>query len=176
MIFFIDDTKTLWEINEENLPLYNNEDILIVDDENLPAAVYPLYKLDENNNIIPDDTRILDKAKHIQIRNIEKSFDLTINAGYVCSNGIKLFSTFDDIQKYKAGLDLMKSLGKTETYIKDYEGNYHSITIDDLQNMITELGVFYMTNWQKQGDLQDKIKNATNVDDVLKISWDSDNA
>ena len=168
MVFY-NDKGILYPIDEDQVIYYSEDELVFADD--LPDAFYPLYKLDENGNIVPDAERILEKAKIIQIENIESAFEEEINSGYVCSNGIKMHTTFDDIQKLKAGLELMQKLNQTESYIADYDDVLHQVSIDELDNMLIELGVNYLNLWRKKGELITQIKQVNTLDEVLAIEW-----
>jgi len=170
MVFFINDEKRLIPVEVSNEEDYINKENFLVTD-NLPQALYPFYKLDENGNIIPDEELILEKAKDLKIEEIKKAFNFHIKNGYKCSNGITMDCDFLDIQKLKAGIELAETLGMSTMLVGDYYNQDHELELAEVKKMLTELGINYSTLWSKKVSLRKAIYNATSIKEVINISW-----
>jgi len=170
MKFLIADDKRLVYLNDDSI---TGDNIIEVEDDKLPEAFYPFYKLDENGNIIPDNEKILEKAKKVIETNIRNSFKETIEAGYYSKTfDITMDCDFFDAMKLKSGIDLMQQLGQSEVIVRDHFNKDHLLSIEDANKLVVEVGLYYLSQWKKKGQLLDKINQAQTLDDVLAISWE----
>jgi len=114
---------------------------------------------------------LLENAKQLKKRGIEQTFNNTLSQGYTCSNGIKMNSTDSDIRKLKDGYDLANALGSETMIVRDYNNENHELTLNEVFDMLKELGANYQTQLQKLWKLKDDIVNSNSIEDVENIRW-----
>jgi len=115
---------------------------------------------------------LLEKAKQSKKQEVINSFNNTLSQGYTCSNGIKMDATYDDIRKLKDGCDLVQSLGSDKAVIRDYNNENHELSLDEVNDMLKELGSNYQIQLQKLWQLKDAITNAGSIEEVEQIVWE----
>ena len=113
----------------------------------------------------------LEKAKQSKKQEVINSFNNTLFKGYTCSNSIKLDATYNDIRKLKDGYDLTNTLGSETMVVRDYNNKNHELSLDEVNNMLKELGANYQTQLQKLWQLKDDIANAGSIEEVESIIW-----
>ena len=154
---------------------YHGDDIIEVEDEQLPQAFFPFYKLDDNGNIVPDDERILEKAKKIVISNVKVDFKEAIKNGYYSETfNITMDCDFFDAMKLKSGIELMQQLGQTQMIVRDHFNKDHLMSIENANKLVVEVGLYYLSQWKKKGKLIEKIEQAQTLEEVLNITWEED--
>ena len=119
MIFRIGKDNRLYEVADADEKIYEGKEGYIVVEE-VPEALYPLYKLDGAGAVVPDDDRILEKARAVKLKEIKGAFKDYLESGYTCSNGIHMDATFNDIIKFKFGIELFEKLGSQTVVVRDY--------------------------------------------------------
>ena len=171
-VFYKDNDNKLFLVNitENEIPKQDKQSYLVIDETELPEALYPFYQYNpDTNTIIPDNDRILDKARKIAIENLEQEFEDIIAQGYDY-NGIKLYTDFNDILKLKAGLDLAKQLNKDKAIVKDMDGNSHLFSLDEMNLIIVKLGLYYYQVWETKVELQKQVYELTDPNQILDLS------
>ena len=113
----------------------------------------------------------LEEIKSHKKQEIEEAFKNSLNNGYKCSNGIVMKCKMEDIDLIDKDIRLAQKLGQTQTIVRDYFDKDHLITVEELDKMATELGVFFQTMWQKKVNLEKKIEEAKNLSEVVNIKW-----
>jgi len=131
-----------------------------------------LVKDETGKWIIGNDIYKLNNAKYIKKKEITAKFNNTLRQGYVCSNGIKMNATWEDITKLNSGYNLTLSLNQTEMIVRDYNNNNHTLTVEEVKNMLTELGLNYQEQLKKLWSLKDKVVKATTIEEVKSIKWE----
>ena len=153
----------------------NKEGYITVDENSLPDAVYPYYKLDENNNIIVDSDRILDKAKSIKINQLENDYNIALNCGFQFeyNNDTYLIDSSYEAQINIIGLLLAVLLDSSfTTYFYTADNREISLDADGIKQLYSA-GVTY-----KQGlvakfhNIYDSIVNETDVNKIITSQWD----
>jgi len=116
------------------------------------------------------------KLKQIKITKkseLTTAFRAQLSQGYVCpTSNIKMNATLEDIDKLQKGYDLEVKLGSSEMTIRDYNNDYHNLSLQDVETMLTELGQNYKNQLAKLWKLKDKVEAATSVEELDAISWD----
>ncbi len=121
-----------------------------------------------------DDWKIdVNLYKNFKKSELTTAFRTQLSQGYVCpTSNIKMNATLEDIDKLQKGYDLEVKLGSSKMTIRDYNNDYHTLSLQDVETMLTELGQNYKNQLAKLWKLKDEVEVATSVEELDAISWD----
>ena len=180
MIFRIDKDKKLHYVDDENEELYrDNPNYIILDD--LPDATYPLYMLDDTSNVVPDDERIFEKAKLLKLKEINQIRNEILNSGFKytqpSTSSVYMIDSHKDAQVNIIGIYLAALADSTfQTYFITQDNQEILLTNDDIKSLFLQGAQWKQTIIFKARQLKNQVLNATTLDEVFSISWDTTKA
>ncbi len=122
-------------------------------------------------NNTPEPAFDLEDYKKWKKQQIKQAFQNSFNNGYTCSNGITMDCKLEDIDKLDKGLRLAQKLNQAQMVVRDFYNQEHELIIDEVDNMLTELGINWQTQWQKKIQLQKQVDEAQTIEEILNINW-----
>ena len=119
----------------------------------------------------PDPPYTLDEYKKIKKGEIKQAFLNAFNQGYETSLGIKVDCKQQDILNFKGALELAEFQNLSEVTIRDYDNNYHTITTEQLRQIIAETLQYHAQLYQKKWQLEKQIDEAQSFEELFEIKW-----
>jgi len=121
----------------------------------------------------PDPSYTLEEVKRLKKFEIKSAFLQAFNQGYTSPTlGIKVDCKKEDLLNFKGALELAEATKQEKITIRDYNNEYHTITVDQLKTLITELIAYHAQLFQKKWDLEKQVDAATDFDSVCRIKWE----
>lgn len=112
-----------------------------------------------------DETRAAKKAA------INAAFESIIAEGYQTNAfPFRSTSTLEEIDMLDKAARLAQRIGLEETQITDYAGELHTVTVDDLNLALNELGINWRTLWMRRDAAHRAIATAETVETVEAIT------
>jgi len=115
----------------------------------------------------------LEQLQVLKRTEIKEAMESELREGYKCpSTEFLMDATLDDISKLKAGYDLEVAAGSESMDIRDYNNTTHSdVALEDVNNMVLELGLNYKNALVKKWGKDDEILSATDKETVEDVTW-----
>jgi hypothetical protein len=154
-------------------------DIFIEKAPPAPDGMYaPRLSLDgtgwEEANPTAAADKLLSELVESKLSAISNSMDAALSAGFTCANGITMDATDADVRKLDDGTRLATRLGMATMDIRDANNVRHlGMPVTDVEAMVAELGVNWMTQWSTKCSLQESIMSIANdpvMTDVEKVA------
>ena len=126
--------------------------------------------------ILVNVTYTLDELKNRKIKNLKSYINTEILKGYTTSNGIKMDSTEQSINRFESGYKIANNAGKSTMDVVDYNNEIHQdVDLTTVNTMISELAQYHQSwYWHKQ-DKRQAIQVATNQTELEAIDITSGN-
>jgi len=150
-------------------------DVTYVKVDNPPKSDFGFYKYNPDTQQIEVDVeKELELWKKKKKEEIKQAFLDTLSRGFTTSSGITLDSKLEDLHNFRASLDYAKVKNLEEVVIRDYYNQVHTVSVSEFEKMVLELGEHILNCFKKKWDLQARVDQAQDVDEVKTITWYSD--
>lgn len=146
--------------------------VVLTDESNIDYNWKQLCFSGSVSNTIKDMDTLINGIKYTKTVEIDVMYRNTIKAGYLSTYGIRVDCTDADIAYWYTGLQVYTKNNQTIVSIRDYNDDWHTnIPIATFEAIYNEQVIYASTTWTKKCMLQDSIKNATTIDNIISVEW-----
>jgi len=115
----------------------------------------------------------LDGLKAVQASRIRDGFVQAPLNGYLTAGGFKMDAKREDIDNLSRLRDRLVETGTTSTTttIRDYDNQFHTVTVAELSEIVGELVDFGLGLFARKWELEQTLAAAETEEEVLAIAW-----
>ena len=115
----------------------------------------------------------IDGLKAVQASRIRDGFLLAPLNGHTTTSGIKMDAQREDIDNLTRLRDRLLETGTTSTTttIRDYNNQFHTVTVAQLSEIVGELVDFGLGLYARKWELEQALAAAASERDVLAVVW-----
>ncbi len=115
----------------------------------------------------------LDGLKAVQTSRIRDGFSQAPLNGHLTTGGIKMDARREDIDNLSRLRDRLLETGTTSTTttIRDFDNQFHTVTVAQLSAIIGELVDFGLGLYARKWSLEQALAAATTSEQALAITW-----
>lgn len=115
----------------------------------------------------------LDGLKAVQTSRIRDGFNQAPLNGHLTTGGIKMDARREDIDNLSRLRDRLLETGTTSTTttIRDFDNQFHTVTVAQLSTIIGELVDFGLGLYARKWSLEQALAAATTSEQALAITW-----
>ncbi len=109
--------------------------------------------------------------KAVQTSHIRDGFVMAPLNGCITTGGIKMDAKRDDIDNLTRLRDRLTETGTDSTTIRDYDNQFHVVTVEELSGIIGELVDFGLGLYARKWELEQTLAAAETEEEVLSVVW-----
>lgn len=127
--------------------------------------------LDSNNNYVPDQTKELEEIKNIKLQEVKNSFEQSLHHGVLNSSlGFPVDNRRYLDKNDKDNVQSLIDLNTTSVEFNDANGVFHTLTLDDLKILKSEMVRDGLEKYQYKWNLENSINQCSTIDEILSVS------
>lgn len=113
----------------------------------------------------------VDGMKAVQSSRLRDSFIQASLNGYMTTSGIKMDAKRDDIDNLTRLRDRLAETGTDSTTIRDYDNQFHTVTIAELSEIVGELVDFGLGLFARKWELELELAATETEEEILAVRW-----
>ena len=158
---------------KKQYPTIEDKDYFVVDRGNgFEITFWDDQKLGPKPTKEQLETAWVDVVKDMHISLVKDWFSESFEKGFTCpSSGIKMDCRREDLYNLTNLRDYMTTNNQTNVTIRDLNNNFHNITMEQLNFLITSLIGYGLWLYQHKWELEEIIKSKTSINEIEQIIW-----
>lgn len=114
----------------------------------------------------------LAKARESKLNQLPSWFEAAFQNGYMCPTvGLKMDCNRIDLTNMESLYKYMSMHNMLKTDIRDYDNNFHEVSILDVQSIVSDLIEYGLWIYKRKWQLEYVIKTATTMAQIQGIEW-----
>lgn len=113
----------------------------------------------------------LEELKERKNQEIKNTLAQLREEGFITSLGFKIDITKEHFDLFKDGKLLLEETGATETEVRDFDNEFHSLTKTEFNDMILEAGVYISNLVKNKWILNKLVTEAQTKEEIQNIYW-----
>lgn len=119
----------------------------------------------------PKPEPTIEELKAQKSKEIKNNLNKLRKEGFETSLGFRIDITKEHFDLFKDGKILLQETGATQTEVRDYYNQFHTLSKEDYDAMVLEAGLYIHQLLNEKWILNKEVDNATELQQVKDIYW-----